>query len=312
MDEEIIKNHHTGRLGQTGIYLGKLFRIFINEKDWKGLPLSAAIAIMVAFVMGKNLFTNMERLKAGAFAMVCVCIWNGFFNSIQVVCRERAIIKREHRSGLHITAYIGAHMIYQAIICLLQVIISIAIYKWYGIIFPKESIVTGNFILDFAITLWLITYCADMMALMVSCIVKTTTAAMTVMPFLLIIQLVFAGVIFTFNGGPAEVIEKMTLSHWGTIAICSVADYNELTSHALFSAIYQFRGVPEIQSLVDYIQRTNIRYKMDVLSAQSMQNDLYAGTIPNIIRCWGVLALIGIVCVVIGIISLELIDRDKR
>lgn len=312
MDEEIIKHNHTGRLGQISIYLGKLFRIFVNERDWKGLPLSAAIALMVAFVMGKNLFTNMERLKAGAFAIVCVCIWNGFFNSIQVVCRERAIVKREHRSGLHITAYIGAHMIYQAVICLLQVIISIAIYKWYGITFPKESIVTGSFILDFGITLWLITYAADMMALMVSCIVKTTTAAMTVMPFLLIIQLVFAGVIFSFSGGAAAIVQKMTFSHWGTVAICSVADYNDLTSHALFSAIYQFRSVPEIKSLVDYIQKTNIRYKMDILSAQSMKDSLYAGTITNILRCWCVLAIIGLVCVTIGIISLEMIDRDKR
>ena len=302
MDDAI----HTGRLGQINIYLGKLFRIFINERDWKGLPLSAAIALMVAFVMGKSLFTNMERLKAGSFAIVCVCIWNGFFNSIQVVCRERAIVKREHRAGLHITAYIGAHMIYQAIMCLLQVIISIVVYKLYGIKFPEESIVTGSFTLDFAITLWIITFSADMIALMISCIVRTTTAAMTVMPFLLIIQLVFAGVIFSFSSGPAVIVEKMTISHWGTVAICAVADYNSLTSHALFSAIYQFRSV------VDYIQRTEIRYKMDLLSAQSMQSPLYAGTIDNILHCWGVIALIGIVCITIGIISLEMIDRDKR
>ena len=308
MDDAI----HTGRLGQINIYLGKLFRIFVNERDWKGLPLSAAIALMVAFVMGKSLFTNMERLKAGSFAIVCVCIWNGFFNSIQVVCRERAIVKREHRAGLHITAYIGAHMIYQAIMCLLQVIISIVVYKLYGIKFPEESIVTGSFTLDFAITLWIITFSADMIALMISCIVRTTTAAMTVMPFLLIIQLVFAGVIFSFSSGPAVIVEKMTISHWGTVAICAVADYNSLTSHALFSAIYQFRSVPEVQSLVDYIQRTEIRYKMDLLSAQSMQSPLYAGTIDNILHCWGVIALIGIVCITIGINSLEMIDRDKR
>ncbi|SFG61903.1 ABC transporter permease [Oribacterium sp. WCC10] len=312
MADDIMTRHHTGRLRQIHIYLGKLFRIFINERGWKGLPLSAAIALLVAFVMGKNLFTNMERLQSGAFAIVCVCIWNGFFNSIQVVCRERAIIKREHRAGLHITAYIGAHMIYQAIMCLTQVVISIAIYKWYGIAFPKESIVTGNFTLDFGITLWIITYSADMMALMISCIVKTTTAAMTVMPFMLIIQLVFAGVIFSFSSGPAQYIEMITLSHWGTIAICSVADYNQLTSHALFSAIYQFRSVPEIQSIVDYIQRTDIRYKMDVLSARSMQKDLYAGTISNILKCWGILLLIGAVAIIIGTLCLEMIDRDKR
>lgn len=309
---DIRNNLHTGRWTQSKIYFGKLWRIFMNEHDWKGLPLSAAIALLVASVMGTSLFTNMERLKAGSFAMVCVCIWNGFFNSIQMVCRERAIIKREHRAGLHITAYIGAHMMYQAIMCLLQVVISIAIYKWYGILFPSESVVTGNFVLDFAITLWVITYAADMMALMISCIVKTTTAAMTVMPFMLIIQLIFAGIIFTFTEGPAVILEKMTISHWGTVAICSIADYNDLTSHALFSALYQFRSVPEVQSIVDYIQRTDIRYKMDVLAARSMQNSMYEGSVSNVLQCWGVILLIGAVSIIIGTLSLEMIDLDKR
>ena len=135
---------------------------------------------------------------------------------------------------------------------------------------------------------------------------------MTVMPFMLIIQLIFAGIIFSFSEGPAVILEKMTISHWGTVAICSIADYNDLTSHALFSAIYQFRSVPEIQSIVDYIQRTDIRYKMDVLAARSMQNSLYEGTISNVLQCWGVILLIGGVSVIIGILFLEMIDLDKR
>lgn len=303
---------HTRRPAQVKIYLGKLFRLFIHEHDWVLLPLSAIISLMVAFVVGKSLFANMERLQAGAFALVCVCIWNGFFNSIQVVCRERAIIKREHRAGLHISAYIMAHMLYQALICLLQILISVGIYVWYGIRFPVASIVTGNFLVDFALTLWIITYAADLVALMVSCIVRTTTSAMTVMPFLLIVQLVFAGIIFPFDGGAAELVEKLTISHWGTVAICSIADYNALPSHALFASIYQFRSIPEVQKIVDYIQSSDLRMKMDILCAKQMQNPLYDGTVENILKSWGVILLIGLVAITVGIISLEFIDRDKR
>ena len=72
-----------------------------------------------------------------------------------------------------------AHMLYQALICLLQVLISVGIYVWYGIRFPVGSIISGNFLIDFALTLWIITYAADLVALMVSCIVRTTTSAMT-------------------------------------------------------------------------------------------------------------------------------------
>lgn len=309
---ELPQTEHTGRPTQVKIYLGKLLRLFIHERDWMSLPLSAVISFLVAFVVEKNLFTNMERLQAGAFALVCVCIWNGFFNSIQVVCRERAILKREHRSGLHISAYIAAHLLYQALICLLQVLISVGIYAWYGIRFPENSVVTGCFLLDFVLTLWVITYAADLVALMISCLVHTTTDAMTVMPFLLIIQLVFAGIIFPFDGGAAAVIEKLTISHWGTVSICAISDYNHLTSHALFASIYQFRSIPEVQKIVDYIQSSDLRMKMDTLCAQQMQKPLYAGTVENVMKSWGIILLIGFLSIAVGTVSLEFIDRDKR
>ena len=102
---------HSGRDGQILIYLGKQFRFFINENDWKVLPMAAIIAALVSMVIRRKFFINMEGSLIGGFALTCVAIWNGCFNSIQSVCRERPIIKREHRSGLHITSYVIAHMI---------------------------------------------------------------------------------------------------------------------------------------------------------------------------------------------------------
>ena len=102
--KRIRRIHHTGRLSQVGIYLGKQMRFFINESDWKVLPMAAIIAGLVAMVIRRRFFVNMEGSLIGAFALTCVAIWNGCFNSIQAVCRERAIIKREHRSGMHISS----------------------------------------------------------------------------------------------------------------------------------------------------------------------------------------------------------------
>ena len=102
--EPAVKEKHTGRVAQVFIYLGKCLRMFVYQSDWKVLPMGAVIAALVTMVVGANLFKTQEGTKLGVFALVCVCIWNGFFNSIQVVCRERDIIKREHRAGLHMSA----------------------------------------------------------------------------------------------------------------------------------------------------------------------------------------------------------------
>ena len=69
------------------------------------------------------------------------CIWIGIFNSIQTVCRERQVIKREHRTGLHMSAYVAAHMIYQGVICCIQALLMTVIYGLF-MDFPDTGLVT--------------------------------------------------------------------------------------------------------------------------------------------------------------------------
>ena len=149
---------HRGRGAQVFIYLGKLLRMFVYQSDWKVLPMAALIAGLVGMVIRRKFFINMEGTVMGAFAMVCVCIWNGCFNSIQVICRERDVIKREHRSGMHISSYIVAHMIYQALLCLLQVGVTLFVTKQVGVKYPIEGKIMPLFIVEFGISLFLITY----------------------------------------------------------------------------------------------------------------------------------------------------------
>ena len=299
-----------GRAGQVKIYLGKLFRIFIHEKDWKVLPMAAVIAYMVAYVVGKNMFVNMEGTKVGSLAFVCCCIWNGFFNSIQVVCRERPIIKREHRTGLHISSYIGAHMIYQAFLCALQVIISLIVYSLVGVRFPQTGLVTGHFLPDIAITLFLITYASDMMALMVSCMVRTTTSAMTVMPFLLIVQLVFAGVAFPLHG-VAKKISNATISKWGIYAVCTEANYNELPSTLILKGISVFKNEPTVAEILDNLDDED-RLDLGRFAGQHLAVESYDYMIHNVVKEWGILFGFAMLYALLGMLSLELVDHDKR
>ena len=145
---------YKGRFAQTLIYLGKFLRMFAYQNDWKVLPMGALIAAVVTLVVGQNLFVTQEGTINGSFALTCCCIWNGFFNSIQVVCRERGIVKREHRAGLHVTSYIAAHMIYQLILCLAQTGITLAICRVAGVKMPAVGVVTRFGILDLGLPLY--------------------------------------------------------------------------------------------------------------------------------------------------------------
>ncbi len=313
---------HTERIGQVSIYLGKFFRIFMNENGWKVFPTAMIVSILVASVC-VNVFYSMEATQIAALAMACVCIWNGFFNSIQVVVKERPIIKREHRAGLHISSYVVAQMIYQAFLCLGQTLIQIIVYKafidfgFWSYPFPISGPVTGIFIVDFGITLFLITFAADMVALMVSCIVKSTTTAMTVVPFLLIIQLIFSGVAFTLNGF-MENISWLMISRWGIRSLCTVSNYNSLPSMTLRAAVNQLTKVEEMQEMIqqlNMIDKTiwpNFMAEIDARSTLQMINEKFAYTAQNVLSEWAILIGFSVLFAIIAIIALEFIDKDKR
>ena len=307
---------HQGRLAQLGIYLGKYLRMFVYQSDWKLLPMAAIIAGVVTVVVGSNMFVTQEGTLTGCFALVCVCLWNGVFNSIQVVCRERAILKREHRAGLHISSYLGAHVIYQFLLCLAQTVITLVICHLVEVSFPSTGIITPWGIVDIGITIFLITYTADLMALMISCIVRDTTTAMTVMPFVLMFQLIFSGGFFGLTGF-AEKICSLTVSKWGLDSMCAVGRYNELPMVTLWNTIFKFKdveigGEKPLLELIRYAQNNGYRDQFLQWSGSYNTSENYTATVEHVLHNWGMIALLGVVFLLLSWIFLHSVDRDKR
>ncbi len=261
------KVRHNGRGSQVLIYLGKQFRFFVNQSDWKVLLMAGVIAGLVAMVIRKRLFINMEGTLIGGFALTCVALWNGCFNSIQSVCRERAIIKREHRSGMHISSYVAAHMIYQLFLCTLQTALTMYVLQVVGVKFPAEGIFTPWMIVDVGISMLLISYASDMMSLFLSSISRTTTSAMTLMPFVLIFQLVFSGGIIPLPAW-SQSLSNFTISNYGIKAITSQGGYNELPMTVVWNAVAGMRdneigGTYTVEELLGYLDKPVVTQHRD-------------------------------------------------
>ena len=308
----LMKGNHRGRIAQIPIYLGKDFRMFIFQNDWKVLPMSALIAALIALVVGENMYVTMEGQFQCSLALTCICIWNGFFNSIQSVCRERPIIKREHRSGMHISSYVAAHLIYQCFLCAMQALITVWVCRIVGIKFPTEGYITKWFLLDVWITMFLITYASDITSLFISSIVHSTTTAMTVMPFMLIFQLVFSGGAFTLSG-PAAKLTNLTISKYGLVALCAQGNYNSLKSVTLWNTIFRIReSSPELKMALAEIERQGKLEEILAESGKAMQEAAYEMTKKNIYICWGHLLFFAALFAVLSIVVLEFIDNDRR
>ncbi len=270
-----------GRSEQIRIYVGKCWRLFINEKQWKNLVSTAIIMVLISMVTSENTFIDYRQTKNSCFAVVCACIWVGIFNSIQSICRERAIIKREHRTGLHISSYIFAHAIFEAILCAAEALIVLFVVVFKNASHIPDSGLIFPAVIDMYITIYLTVLASDMLAILVSCIVKEPNSAMTVMPFVLIVQLIMAGVVFELKGF-MDRISNITVSKWGLNGLMSIS---LTTPDVEYSALL-------IPGALD--------------NPWQKANDL------NLAKIWLIMSVITAVCIVLSVIALSFVDHDRR
>lgn len=242
------------------------------------------ISFIVAAVVGKDMFTTYESTKSGFFSIASAAIWIGIFNSIQNICKEHEIIRAEYRSGMKISSYITANILWQFIICLIQSCIILSVSLIF-IDYNDNGILFGSAIIEYFITILFITFGADIMGIMISSISGSPTTAMTIMPFVLILQLIMSGVLFELSGW-SEKISYITFSKWGMSAFGSIADLNSDEFPLKLSEAF-----PQVVKLET--------------------EDCYEHTKSNLLIAWGWSIGISVFCYIVSILSLKIKNRDS-
>ncbi len=255
---------------QIKIYTRKFMRT-LKKESVVSIFIGIIITFLVMSVTQKNIFENFEGTKTGLFSIICVCIWIGIFNSIQLVCREKNdIVKDELDKSLYASSYMAAHFIYQFFLCAIQSIIVFAIFS----VFTANKADVGSPPLYF-ITFFLIIFASDAMAFVISSIVPNPIVAMTVMPLLLLIQLVMAGVLFELKNVSAFVA-NFTISKWGMKAFGTIG---EIT-----------RCETRVQNMID-MDKLPPGTKLEDLGIKNngipdVDMEAYGGEFGQVILCW--------------------------
>ena len=214
---------YASRVKQIGIYYGKRDREYKNSKGVvKTVLYTFFVSLFLLLICGSKLFKSEAGGADGSsyryLMLICICIFYGLFNSIETVCNEREIIKHEHRSGMYISSYILGNLFFDFNICLIHATVTWAVVtvRFFTNIIGEEWFLIK--IEGYWVTMLLVTFASDAMGLMVSSVVKNAYMAMKVMPFVLILQVGFAGI---FKALPDLVrrISSLTLSKWGVMAI---------------------------------------------------------------------------------------------
>lgn len=268
---------------QTKIFFGRTAKLAWREKCWKYILFAVIITGAVVPVIRKDIFDTFDGTKSGFFSLISAAIWIGIFNSIQTVCKEHDVIREECRIGSRVSAYITAHCLWQMVICLVQTII-ICGMSFAFMEFNKEGILISNSYVEYFISVFLVIFGSDVMGLMISSLANEASTAMTIMPFVLILQLIMSGVLFELHGWSSK-IANITFSKWGMSAFGTIADLNNPKYPLKLSLVFK-----------------DVRRLEDI--------PMFEYTKENLIKAWGMCAALTFIFYLLSIMFLKIKNRD--
>ncbi len=256
---------------QIKIYTRKFFRT-LKRESIISIIMGFIITLLVMGVTSKDMFDTYEGTKSGMFSLICVCIWIGIFNSIQLVCREKNdIVKDELDKSLHATSYMAAHFIYQCILCAIQSLVVFLVFCIFMIAGGKDIGIAFFYL----ITIFLVMLASDAMAFVISSLVPNPIVAMTVMPLLLLVQLVMAGVLFELKDMSA-LVANFTVSKWGMKAFGMIGEIT--TRETKVQQMIDMDNLPPGTELEDLGIENGGISDTDI--------DTYGGEYGEVFLCW--------------------------
>lgn len=240
------------------------------------------IGLLLYIVADDSVFDVYENTKTMMFALCCSGIWIGLFNSIQEICKERNILRREYMTNLKLPVYVTSKFMVQALIGLIQAVLLsgsfiLAVGK------DGSGLFLDSFRPEIIFTIWIVIVASEAMGLVVSANAKSGDKAMVVAPFLLIIQLLFSGILFKLEGF-GKYISYATTSRWTVEALGSIVNLNDLP----------------LKMQADYPMITH--------EAESF----FEATKDHAVHCWGILAGMTVLFLIVSIISLRQLPKDSR
>ncbi|MEM6269658.1 MAG: FHA domain-containing protein [Bacteroidota bacterium] len=181
-------------------------RIKTNDLLNVGILIGQApiIALLVCLIF--EYFT-----AAVPFLVVLSAIWFGTSNAAREIVSEASVYRRERMFNLRIGPYILSKLVVLSLFALIQaVLFSTIIYLRF-----HEDAVPWTNLPGTILWVWYLTVSATVLGLMLSALVNTAEKVMTLVPLVLIPQVMLAGVVAPIRNGVVEILSYFAMTRWG-------------------------------------------------------------------------------------------------
>ena len=181
-------------------------------------PIVALLLNLVFVDDAGGVVSRVEHTPLALFLLVISAIWFGCSNAAREIVSEQAIYRRERMVNLSIPAYVASKFSVLGLLCLIQCVALVGLtyvpLDFYGPPLAHLGL------------LWLCAMAGVGAGLLLSALVRTSEAAIALVPILLIPQVILGGAIMPIDrmDPVTEIASKATFSRWGFEGVLQIED----------------------------------------------------------------------------------------
>ena len=156
-------------------------------------------------------------------ALVLASIYLGASNSVREIAKERPLLRREQSFGLSAFAYLASKFVVLGAITIAQstVLVAIATIGQGG---PGDPALLPGGKLELIVLISLCGLGALSMGLLISALSRSSDRAMVVLPVVLFVQFMLAGVTFSTSTPGMQQLSWLVTARWGFSGAASTMD----------------------------------------------------------------------------------------
>jgi ABC-type proline/glycine betaine transport system ATPase subunit len=231
---------------QLAILCRRYFELLVADRKNLTLLLLQAPIIGLLLVMVSHpdaLVANRIEAKKLVFMLALTGVWFGVINSAREICKEAAVLRRERLAGLRPGAYLLSKLLVLTLLVLVQTALLL------GALMVRVKLPADGLVLPIALELYItVALCGIAgisLGLALSAVAATPDKAMSLIPFVLVPQVLFAGVMFVLRGATSA-IGWLVSARAGVDALSAAVDLNALPTLLPLPFEPQYAHEPQI------------------------------------------------------------------
>jgi len=220
-------------LRQLGILCRRYVELILADRRNLALLLLQApvIGVLLTLVSKPESFVE-SRIEAKklVFMLAATGVWFGVINSAREICKEAAVLRRERLAGLRAGPYLISKLAVLFVLVMVQSALLLAVIK-LRCASPADGIVLPPMVELFA-TISLAGLAGIALGLCISAVASTPDKATSLIPIVLVPQVVLSGIMFGLHGIP-KLMSYAVPARAAVDAMSATVNTNELATPLL-------------------------------------------------------------------------------